>query len=178
VTLAAVAVAIIVQITNLADAPPAVLDSAQTEVVGMFREIGIELIWTPSTEMDWGGPGTARLTVLASSATPLRKGGPVLGAAMRTPPGTGVSWVFYRSVEEEARFQGISVARLLACVIAHEIAHLLQPIKQHALAGLMRASWTREDFQRAARGELRFSAMDAEALRSPSASVTGARGRE
>lgn len=68
----------------------------------MFAEIGVELIWTPSTEMDWGGPG------------------------------------------------------------------------------LMRASWAREDFQRAARGELRSSVMDAEALRSPSANLSrpGGRGRE
>ena len=54
---------------------------------------------------------------------------------------------------------------MLACAIAHELGHLLLPTAGHSDLGLMRAWWDRDDFGRAERGQLRFSAEEAALLR-------------
>ena len=45
---------------------------------------------------------------------------------------------------------------MLACAIAHELGHLLLPVRTHAPAGLMRACWSRDEFHRAEQGQLTF----------------------
>ena len=89
----------------------------------------------------------------------------VMGAALRTGQGTRLAYVFPRQVERQADHFGASRTLVLACAIAHEIAHLLLPTGGHSDLGLMRASWDRDDFGRAERGQLRFSAEEAALLR-------------
>ena len=136
--------------------------AAQAQVVSMFREIDVDVEWVAATPLDRGGPGILRLSVAAAVAGSLRHGAaPVLGVATHTPDGTGVAWAFYESIEQAARLHDVAVTAILASVMAHEIGHMLQGIERHSLAGLMRASWSSEDFQSAGRGGLRFSAADA-----------------
>jgi hypothetical protein len=52
----------------------------------------------------------------------------------------------------------VSTGLVLACAIAHELGHLLLPMRGHSAAGLMRACWSRDEFQRAEQGQLKFSA--------------------
>jgi hypothetical protein len=89
----------------------------------------------------------------------------VMGAAIRTDRGTRIAYVFSRQVEKQAGRYGVSSPLVLACAIAHEIAHLLLPGSDHATVGLMRACWGRDDFGRAERGQLRFSVEEAALLR-------------
>src|SRR5262249_29929731 len=90
---------------------------------------------------------------------------PVLGAAIQTDNGTALAYVYYRRVQSEARQYGSSEALVLACAIAHEVAHLLLPSRTHSTLGLMRARWDRDDFGRAERGQLRFSDEEAALIR-------------
>jgi hypothetical protein len=89
----------------------------------------------------------------------------VMGAALRTPGGTALAYVFYRRVEAEAERYGVSSGLVLACAIAHELGHLLLPDALHAASGLMRACWSRDEFTRAEQGRLRFLPDDVARIR-------------
>jgi hypothetical protein len=56
-----------------------------------------------------------------------------------------------------ARRYEVSTELVLGCAIAHELGHLLLPVRGHSAAGLMRACWSRNEFHRAERGQLTFS---------------------
>jgi len=79
-----------------------------------------------------------------------------MGAAVRTAEGNAIAYVFYRRVQAEAQRYGVSPGQVLACAIAHEIGHLLLPLRAHGAAGLMRACWSRDEFRRAEHGQLTF----------------------
>jgi len=73
--------------------------------------------------------------------------------------------VFYRRVQAEADRYQVSIGSVLACAIAHELGHLLMPDTAHAASGLMRAGWSRDDFNRADQGQLRFLPGDVARIR-------------
>jgi hypothetical protein len=50
--------------------------------------------------------------------------------------------------------------RLLAYVLAHEIAHILEGTGRHSATGIMKANWTPEDFSDIASGKLTFASED------------------
>ena len=155
------ALAIVIHLTNVADAPDAVVRDAQQQVTNLFRDAGVEIRW----EIDGQSSGHAqavRLTLLPFETGALRHGrGAVLGAARPSADGIGTAWVFYQRVAREADRHGVAVAPILAGAIAHEIGHLLQRVRGHAERGLMRACWNRGDYLRASAGRLRFSVADA-----------------
>jgi hypothetical protein len=161
----ALALAVVLQMNNVAAAPSATVERAQKEVVRLYRGIGVDVEWNRSPAPD-AEPFTIHV-VLAEYEGGLLQRRPktVLGAAIRTERGLGLAYVFYRRVEAEARQYGASEAHVLACAIAHEMAHVLLPEHDHSPLGLMRACWDREDFGRAERGQLRFSDAEAALIR-------------
>ena len=58
----------------------------------------------------------------------------------------------------------LAPAQLLAHVIVHEVMHLLQGCNRHSDSGIMKASWTEEDYSRMRRGQLTFAVEDLELL--------------
>jgi hypothetical protein len=54
---------------------------------------------------------------------------------------------------------------LLAHVMAHEITHVLEQADRHSAEGVMKAVWSRQDFQRMERGPLPFAQEDLELIR-------------
>ena len=54
--------------------------------------------------------------------------------------------------------------RLFAHVLAHEIGHNLQQIAVHSKTGVMKASWTGEDYSLMGNTSLRFEAGDIESI--------------
>jgi len=156
----AIAFSLVLQLSNAADVPPPILTKAQTEVVRVYRDIGVEVEWSTRS-----ASGLDRLSGIHVIVLPYETGDlqqrprTVMGAAIRTAHGTQVAYVFYRRVESEAAQYAVSPAFVLACAIAHEVGHLLMPDamqSRHADAGLMRACWDRDDFRRADMGQLRF----------------------
>ena len=49
---------------------------------------------------------------------------------------------------------------LLAYVLAHEIAHILEATGRHSATGIMKAQWTPEDYSAIASGKLTFAPED------------------
>lgn len=148
----ALALTVVVHFINLAGAPAPIVRDAQAEAVEMLRDVGVEIEWTSTS-----APNAVLLTLLPEPlGTFAGREQPVLGVATRTSLGTGSAWVFYQRVEEESDRYLAPVARVLACAMAHEIGHLLQKVPRHDDGGLMRGTWQRAEFRRAATGRLRF----------------------
>lgn len=132
---------------------------AQQAVADILADIDVTVDWNQASGATAGGSHVFRLTMLPYEGGALRShDGPVMGTATRTDMGTGIAWVYYRRVLEEADRHLVPPSRLLACVIAHEIGHLVLASPGHDPDGLMRAVWRAADFRRASIGRLRFAA--------------------
>ena len=66
------------------------------------------------------------------------------GCAVHTAGGNLVAYAFYHRVRDLAHRYDVSTEQVLACAIAHELGHLLLPVRGHSADGLMRACWSRE----------------------------------
>lgn len=159
---AAVTLAIVIHVTNLAGVPAALMRDAQQQIVEMFRDAGVDVRWSAEECARGGDAGAVRLTLLPYETGALQRDRrAILGAAMPSSDGIGTAWVFYNRVGREADRHGVAIAPVLASAIAHEIGHLLQRHRGHAERGLMRASWNHADYLRATNRRLRFSPADA-----------------
>ena len=162
----AIALAVVLQINNVVDAPRADLERAQQEVTRLYRKIGVDIAWTSSDAPHAAALRAIRVVLVPDEGGDLRhRQTPVMGAAVVTDQGTQIAYVYYRQIESQARQYDVSVTMILASAIAHEVAHLLLPGAQHSPAGLMRACWTRDDFYRAEQGQLLFSTEQASLIR-------------
>ena len=167
----AIAMAVILQMNNVARAPAADLERAERGVTRLFHDIGVDLTWTASDASPATAPPSIRVVLVPYEAGDLRRRPRVvMGAAVVTEQGTRVAYVFYQQVEAQARQYEVSSAMILASAIAHEVGHLLLPDGQHSPGGLMRACWTRDDFHRAEQGRLQFSTEQAALIRGRAAS--------
>jgi hypothetical protein len=145
------AAALVLQITNVSGAPPAIVHAAQDEVTRLYAEIGVPLEWSERQP-------SIRIILLPYETGDLRRSeNQVMGAAVRTASGSLVAYAFYHRVRAQAGRYDVSTEQVLACAIAHELGHLLLPVRAHSAAGLMRACWSRDEFHRAERRELKFS---------------------
>jgi hypothetical protein len=156
----AIALSLVLHLSNAAGVPAPILAKAQAEVVRVYRDIGVDVEWSPRSTSGLARMAAIHVIVLPYETGDLRqRPNTVMGAAIRTTQGTQVAYVFYRRIESESAQYAVSPAFVLACAIAHELGHLLMPEEvhdRHANAGLMRACWDRDDFRRAHMGQLRF----------------------
>jgi hypothetical protein len=152
------AATLILQLHNLAGVPAPVLTTAASELTRVYEAMGMHVGWDRTMNDRGADPEIVPIVLLADETGDLRRGDTVMGAAMHTPEGTRVVYVFYRQVRAEAERYSVSTAIVLACAMAHELGHLLMPGYGHSAEGLMRACWRADDFHRADQGQLRFSA--------------------
>jgi len=162
----AIAVAVILQMNNVARAPTCHLERAQQEVIRLYHNIGVELAWAGADPSRATPAPDIRVVLVPYEAGDMsRREKLVMGAAVLTKLGTSVAYIFYHQVEAQARQYDYSLPMILASAIAHEVGHLLLPDGRHSPEGLMRACWTRDDFHQADQGQLRFSKEQAALIR-------------
>ena len=151
-----VSVALVLQMHNLAGAPSSLVGRAESEVARMYDDAGVHVEWDrpePAASRD-----AVRVILLPYENGDLRRApDTVMGAAVRSPGGTRIAYVYYRRVLAEAERYSVSTPFVLAGAIAHEVGHLLMPGGGHSRDGIMRACWNRDDFVRADQSALRFS---------------------
>ena len=151
------AAALVLHLSNFSGAPAVVVHQAQEEVTRVYADIGVPLAWTEAITPEAAGQPVIRVVLLPYETGDLRRSeNAVMGAAVRTAEGNAVADVFYRRVLAEADRYQVSRSLVLACAIAHELGHLLLPLRTHAPAGLMRACWSRNEFHRAEQRQLTF----------------------
>ena len=149
--------ALVLHLSNFSGAPAPAVHRAQDEVTRVYAEIGVSLDWHDTHEPETDRQPAIRVILLPYETGGLRQSEKtVMGSAVRTPDGNAIAYVYYRRVQAEAARYAVSTDLVLACAIAHELGHLLLPIREHAPDGLMRACWSREEFHRAEHGELKF----------------------
>ena len=161
----AIAVVAILQIFNVAHAPAGVVSRAQCETARVFRDIGVDVTWLPSSHGALSRHAISIVLVPDGMRSAHEPGRQVMGAAVRLSDRTRAAYVFYRPVEDAAARYAVPITLILACAIAHEIGHVLMPDGTHSATGLMRACWDREDFARANQGQLRFLPPQAASIR-------------
>jgi hypothetical protein len=72
--------------------------------------------------------------------------------------------IFYGRIKEMAQDRHLLLSRLLAYVLAHEIAHVLQWTSQHSEAGIMKAKWSHADEIQIQLNTLRFTPSDVDLI--------------
>ena len=168
----AVSIAVVLQLSNLSGAPASVVSSAQAEVVRVYAAAGVSMEWRSEAPAD--DVRSIHVVLVPLESGDLRRiADTVMGAAVWTPLGNGLAYVFYRRVEEQAALHNAPAERVLAFAVVHEIGHLLGT-RGHSPTGVMRACWGESEFRQAAAGVLGFSARDVAILRADlSPSVRG-----
>lgn len=153
------------------------LNRAKAVTENVFQQAGIRITWlhcsadpTPDQSgcASLPGPNDISLRIFRRSKADCQRWRPLTGGLaipLNEETGRGISCVFYDRVE--ASFteseRTIPLELILGITMAHEIGHLfLAP--GHSSLGIMRATLDKKDWKLAAKGELLFSAQEAESI--------------
>ena len=151
-----------IRIVNEAAIHPKLVAAAQREAAYILKSLCVELEWTAEP---------------VSSALELRITAAPIGFEI-TQHSLGVTFfnnaegsrgtVFFSRVRAVLQMYGplVSPTRLLGCVLAHEIGHLLLGTKVHSPEGIMVANFRRADLLKASQRRLLFTSGDREIFRS------------
>jgi len=142
---------------------------ARVVAEGIFRPVGIQLIWLRCAIDDTPenlacssptGPNDISLRIYRRTGADLKvKAHSTGGTSLLLSPegGKGIIYVFFDRVTEVSQIHRVSPGLVLGITAAHEIGHLLLPSQPHALAGIMRAKLDSKDWRLAAQGSLGFA---------------------
>jgi hypothetical protein len=163
------ALPIVVLVDNRASAAAEVIDQAGKEVARIHRQAGLRVLWLAKSQAPHDSAGTFTVYLMVRTGL-LPKGNTPSEFLMGAAPGGaldcgGVVYLFFDQVIEFARVHQTGAALVMGTVVAHEIGHLLLGNRGHTSEGLMRASWSADDWQRASAGFLLFSRRESELMR-------------
>jgi len=155
---------------NPADVPAPVLYSAKHTAAKMLAVAGVRI------EFRNGQPSTLQLQ---------RDGAIFVGLANNTPNDLLPSALAFTRVPESvqitvfydqiARFDVALRQAILAHLLAHEIAHILQGIDRHSDSGILKAKWTSDDHFNMVRQSLSFTQEDIRLIQAGLATRAAAR---
>lgn len=158
---------------NYAQVPGNSLERAKREAARIFHHAGVELAWRncplEATTGSRDLPCEAQIgpTIPILRVIPRFEYAP--GVANKQTLGSSVgnlATVSYQWVRDEAAKGIAAPSEILGPAVAHELGHLLLTQRGHAAVGIMRARWSREDFQRSPLGAFTFTREQADSLRS------------
>jgi hypothetical protein len=168
--------------------PQQVLTVSEQSASQIFSNAGIDVAWincvhAPGSIPDPDctksyGPGdlVLRITSHVSRAT----SNSASGVAWLGTGGTGMyADIFWTRVQHLYTDSTVDLGRILGCIMAHEIGHLLLGANSHSVDGLMQAHWRAGELDRIAMGTLFFSPEQSQRMRAhlSAAAVTMAASR-
>ncbi|MGB9455575.1 MAG: hypothetical protein WCB12_06010 [Bryobacteraceae bacterium] len=144
---------------------------AEAAAASLFHSMNIEIVWAKCEAGLEGDDAVQQhwFTLRLRDGRPFIKPAPAaldtLGEAFLPVDNGGyIVEVYYQAVQAVATAKGAELTRLLGCVIAHELGHLLLG-PGHAAEGVMRPAWDRRDLEAIRQGCLRFSPVEAASMR-------------
>ncbi len=162
-----------VNVYNGINLPRDELSRAQREAERIFSYAGIHLIWATGplasdvnsdTPSETWSPPTLQLRIWPRSVAGNRPSSPdTLGFCLSFKNSDAV--VLADAVRKHAVHGGPSFADFPGLAMAHELGHLLLRSTRHSAAGIMRARLTEKGLRDDDRGYLRFTADEAESMR-------------
>ncbi len=156
---------------NYAPVDEVVMQKAEEQITGIFRQIGVDVDWAEcpireGTLADYPhctgfhDPAHYSLHILPHARKELRQaaqGEAVLGSRLVN--------VFWDRAQEQAYRHSVPVSDMLAAIICHEIGHLLLGPDSHAPLGIMMARWNPRALNYISRGGLGFTDEQKEHIR-------------
>lgn len=149
---------ITVLVFNFRQAPAETLLKAEKEAGRILEQAGVPVTWRDCpTGNEPCRKGSGRVLFLALKAGPVQNTflDTISGFAM-PPAHLAVVYYDYLPRTRSGKSNKDDTALLLACVIAHELGHLLLGSHGHSIAGIMQADWGIEQTQRALMSQLSF----------------------
>ena len=172
--------AITVRVYDYDGVPAGVLKKAEEQAARIFRQVGLEVIWTdcPTSDEELQNHPTCNqvpdplhlmLQIVPRSRVKGRFTDPSRVGVARIPHGVEgfgtIAAVYYFRAEEQAARGVASRSAILGHIMAHEIGHLLLSLERHADRGLMCGGWSREDLISMSQGTLLFHPEEAQRIR-------------
>jgi hypothetical protein len=157
-----------VSVCTLGHLSESLVVGAEAEVAALFHSMDIEIVWAKCEDALVGEEAARQswFTIrLRSDRPPGTQGPDTLGEAffMNDEPGY-LAEVYYNAAQALASSEQVEPAKVLGCVIAHELGHLLLG-PGHAPAGIMRAAWDGKDLQAMRTGGLKFNRAESVRIR-------------
>ncbi len=168
-----------IHVYNLSPASPRTLDQATKEAARILAGAGVEIVWQPGpadaaeaniTDQHAGSqshePDHRHYLVLK-----ILRGFPdcclpgVLGYSLPDARFGSHAIIFYNRVERASASGDIDLATMLGHAMAHEIGHVLLGSTEHSVDGIMKARWGSADYQKAAKGCMRFTPSQCKVIR-------------
>ena len=174
------AATIFIRVFNNAGVPEAELAAARQEAHAVLQQAGVNVVWAdcwvgdrqpasaPARCQEPIGGDIVLRVQKTSDKTAERSQFVSMGFSLVGTPDAApfLSTVYVNRAESVARIAGIDARRVLGLAIAHEIGHVLLNSNTHAVSGLMRADWTRNELRRRDTDAWHFLETEAEHVRS------------
>jgi hypothetical protein len=160
--------------------PAETLFRAKHRATETFREAGVLTKWCDCSAQSTSAPDcSGPLESDAISVRILRDtrkiGEGIFGAAFLGDDGHGqYTDIFFDRIRRLSEDSKVSLPDLFGYVLAHEIGHLLLGTSAHSWLGIMKATWRREQLEKAERGELWFSGKESKTIRERIAAISSA----
>ncbi len=139
------------------------LSQAQDETERIYAAAGVKLVWTDALATL---PRLTMMIVPNPTAWRERVSADALGAAPAAEEGMGrLAYAFHERIEASAQKHGTDPAKILGCVMAHELGHLLLGRGSHLSTGIMSGRWDQFWIHTVERSLLRFTKIQAELIR-------------
>jgi hypothetical protein len=72
--------------------------------------------------------------------------------------------IFYDRVQSVLRSVCVAPTAVFGHVLAHELGHVLEGVDRHSKTGVMKARWSKSDFDQMGKGPLEFAPEDVELI--------------
>lgn len=139
---------------------------SQATAIAIFKRIGVQLTWrygrrrpaAKTITTCTGKPATRDIAIEIVAEAPAHNGA-LAETSLNRESGARIV-IFYDRVESLLKRQRAPEATILGYVLAHEIGHALQGVVHHSASGVMRATWTTDDFEQMREDGLRFTEED------------------
>jgi hypothetical protein len=156
-----------VTVFDYAKVPAQWLSWAKESMSRIYGEIGVDITWQDARSE----ARTGLIVLILPESRSIRESIPqsVMGYSSGTADERRrIAYVLYGRMDQFRLEQVPAIQRaiLLGHLMAHEVGHLLLPVQSHSPSGIMRARWSRADLELAQQGRLRFTADQAESIRS------------